>query len=476
MNTDNFIISLHELIHTRLLSARTQTCFFSKYQLPAFRKKYGKNGIEYLGQYVKELRSGEYIAQSEYSLIETNYVYVSVNNFSKGEVDLSDLVFLNDEIGEEYSKIKIDEGDLIITRSGTVGSVALFEVPSELSDKIFIPSHHLAIIKTSNPNDNLFLKYYLSSPFCKEFFESYATGKVQKEITNWSIKKIPIPLNVNKKKMVEKFKMIENKIAEKKQKMKSLQDIISVTLKKYKIKSNTFNDFSSEVLNINLTEVGLNKGIRLSSNYHSFWKNHGGYLFEGTDNTYEVLPLKRILFPATRTNLKKGPLSEPRILIDFEQVEARHGKIKDYDNWVSEIGSNKLVFGDCDLLTNKLRPYLGYTILNEPELNLIGTTEFLPFKVKDKEKVSKEYIRYLLLSSEYLQKSVFLMGGKEHPRIQLLDFLNIKVPLPNRKIQDEIVTEIKEQYEQSMVIQTEIEQLKKEINSILQEELERIAL
>ena len=108
---------------------------------------------------------------------------------------------------------------------------------------------------------------------------------------------------------------------------------------------------------------------------------------------------------------------------------------------VDEINSDKVIFGDSDLFTSKLRPYLGYTILNDRSKLHIGTTELLPFKVK--EAVSPEFVRYLLLRNEYLVKSTYLMYGKEHPRIQIEDILRIMVPKVPQLLQETIVQEIK---------------------------------
>ena len=71
---------------------------------------------------------------------------------------------------------------------------------------------------------------------------------------------------------------------------------------------------------------------------------------------------------------------------------------------------------------------------------MIGTTELWPMEVIDKTKTYIDYIRYLLLSTEYIEKSKLLMSGKRHPRIHHLDLLNIKVPFPKYEIQEKTIT------------------------------------
>ena len=71
--------------------------------------------------------------------------------------------------------------------------------------------------------------------------------------------------------------------------------------------------------------------------------------------------------------LKKGTLDKSYILIDLEQLEPKTGKIKDETNEVEEIGSDKVLFGDADIIISKMRPYLAYVFINDKSKNYIGT-------------------------------------------------------------------------------------------------------
>jgi restriction endonuclease S subunit len=113
-----------------------------------------------------------------------------------------------------------------------------------------------------------------------------------------------------------------------------------------------------------------------------------------------------------------------------------------------------------------MRPYLGYTILNNVEKNYIGTTELLPFRV-NKNTARPEYLKYILLSHDYLKKSELLMYGKEHPRIHPLDLLNIKAPCPDLETQDKLIEEIKAQEDKNNELKNQIGKLRKEIDEII---------
>ncbi|MCG2717570.1 MAG: restriction endonuclease subunit S, partial [Nanoarchaeota archaeon] len=82
-----------------------------------------------------------------------------------------------------------------------------------------------------------------------------------------------------------------------------------------------------------------------------------------------------------------------------------------------------------------------------------------------------EYIKYLLLSYEYLEKTNSLMYGKEHPRIHPLDIVNIKIPLPDLETQKKIVDEIQRQEIINEEAKQRIKGLRDKINKIIFEKL-----
>lgn len=94
---------------------------------------------------------------------------------------------------------------------------------------------------------------------------------------------------------------------------------------------------------------------------------------------------------------------------------------------VSEAGSTKLDFEDCDLVFNKLEPYLGKIVINDKTKEYIGTTEWVPLKL-NKKRTDLLFFKYLLLLDEYLKSFWLLRSGKRHARIALVDFRNMLVP------------------------------------------------
>lgn len=138
---------------------------------------------------------------------------------------------------------------------------------------------------------------------------------------------------------------------------------------------------------------------------------------------------------STAQVVRKGDLQNPAQLIDLENVSV-WGAVSEVEE-VSSIGSNRLSFGNCDVLTSKLRPYLGKTIHNDfPDG--IGTTEWVPLKV-DAERFRPRLLGYLLQSDHYVDMSKEFMAGKEHPRINPDDILRLEIPVPPLLEQDNLV-------------------------------------
>ena len=165
------------------------------------------------------------------------------------------------------------------------------------------------------------------------------------------------------------------------------------------------------------------------------------------------------------TILKKGELEKKYLLIDKEDIEPKMGIIIN-ENEVTNIGSDKIVFGKCDILIPKLRPYLGGTFLNKKDKPIIGTPEFLPYLVNTNILII-EYLKYILLSDNYLNLVIYLLSGKEHPRINSYDLESIKIPLPDKTTQKEIVNLINKSLEDLKEKMTQIYNYKCEIEKVL---------
>jgi len=410
---------------------------------------------------------------SSLDIIHIKYVEIS-NVQSDGEVNLISLDKVDYPEFERLSK-KINKGDIIKPekKSILINSVRPYLkkfvlIDDEIEDIYFTKAFIEICSYIINPK----LLYYLfKTLFLNKLVAISRQGMSYPTLNEKDFRYILIERNLLEKilkfqdKIIKEIEKIEAKIKTEKQKIIPLQDVIDNVLIEYGVKSDKFKKGELEVFTSNTLSISKQNFLRCGVQYRAFWDVYDGLLFYGKTR-YPIVKMDALMRLHKTKTLKKGTLDKEYILIELEDIEQRTGKILNMDRVVTEIGSDKIYFGDADLITTKLRPYLGYTILNVPEFELIGTTELLPFKV-DKDKVYPEYLKYILLSNEYLEKSQFLMYGKEHPRIHPLDLLNIKIPLPPKDIQWKIISEIQEQEKINDKVKQELNDYRKQINNLI---------
>jgi len=390
---------------------------------------------------------------------------ITIENIGKFtiEIDHENLHYVSPNIVNEKDLLK--KNDILTPRVRGLGNISLVD-----EDDKYIASENVLFIrfndKTFKNFEVKFLAYYLATLGRLQIFLLQTGGKAG-NINQELLKEIVIPevsLELQKK-IVNDIEKIEAKIKKEKQKIFPLQEVIDDVFVKYGVKSEKFRKGEFELFTTDGLKIGMQKFLRCGVQYRAFWDVHDGLLFNGKIE-YPVPKLGSLMRLHKTKTLKKGILDKEYVLIELEDIEQKTGKILNMQRVVTEIGSDKTYFGDADLITTKLRPYLGYTILNILDLEFIGTTELLPFKV-NKDEVYPEYLKYVLLSHEYLEKSQFLMYGKEHPRIHPLDLLNIKISLPDLGIQQKIITEIQKQEKINEEAKQKLNDYRKQINDLI---------
>ncbi len=458
--TLRFDVKFHD-IFTKIIEVKDARSIFDFFELAE------KKSDEYDLNRIKYVEIGSITTKEE--------IKEEINPFDLSndkEIDIIEKERLIKKI-ENGDIFKPDEGSLLIAsvRPNLKKFLAITKSDADLHfTKAFIclrPKQDLI--------DNRLLKYLLRTVLFKRLVGLSREGKgypTLKEndlkfffIENELIEKI----KTNRKKLLKKIDENEQTILQVKPKIESFQDIIDNVFVKYKVKSQKFTDGSGEHFFINSQKIGENLFFRLGAQYYAFFEVHKGLLFD-ENGAYNQVPLKQLIRKHKVKVLKKGILDQPYILLDLEQLEAKTGRIIDETNEVEEIGSDKVLFGDADIIISKLRPYLSYVFINDKNKDYIGTTELIPFMVINKN-VKPEYIKYCLLSNEYIKKSELLMYGKEHPRIDIRDLLAIKIPLPDLEIQHRIISEIQQREEKSNQYKEQIKKLREEIDNLIYESL-----
>jgi len=402
-----------------------------------------------------------YEEDKEYKGLPTGAEYYNENG------DIIDVQIVTKDNHPDRLCYKLEKGDILISSLRGAKSPVLY-VDFDNTDE-YVASNGFYVFKVKNADWNeKFVFYFLRTKFIRDILDNHLSSGIgissYKESDLLRIKIPVITLDIQNK-ILEKIKPLQEKINEYYKKIESLQDIIDDVFVKYEVKSKKFTDGQGEHFPIKFQKIGENLFLRLGVQYYAFFEVHQGLLFD-KNGKYKQVPLRRIIKQYNAQILKKGILDKSYILIDLEQLEPKTGKIKDETNEVEEIGSDKVLFGDADIIISKIDPYLAYVFINDKSKNYIGTTELIPFKLINND-VNIHYLKYCLLSNEYITKSALIMYGKRHPRLHTKDLLAVRIPLPDLEIQQKIVSEIQQREEKSNQYKEQIKKLREEIDDLI---------
>ena len=118
----------------------------------------------------------------------------------------------------------------------------------------------------------------------------------------------------------------------------------------------------------------------------------------------------------------------------MENVESLSGRYVKTDS-TYDLEGTKLAYSG-DVIFGKLRPYLGKALSIDYECCV--STEFAVFSPK---KLASEYLKYVLLSSGFIEIINASTYGTKMPRANVDFIKNVIVPIPTKKEQDDIVAE-----------------------------------
>ncbi|WP_204171703.1 restriction endonuclease subunit S [Staphylococcus sp. GDY8P100P] len=160
------------------------------------------------------------------------YPMVRVKDISTGFLDLSSCLNVSEDDYLEFSKkYKPQSGDIIITRVGTYGNIALVT-----KDKRFCLGQNTVILNVDKKIiDNKYLFYYLTSSMGQQQIESKVTGSTQKTISLKSLKEINIIRHdyYKEKQIGNLLYKIDNKINNNKQIVANLEELSQTLFKRW---------------------------------------------------------------------------------------------------------------------------------------------------------------------------------------------------------------------------------------------------
>lgn len=165
------------------------------YHLPKFERaeeavSSGSHELRDLGEFVTDIKYG---ASVKNIYVQNGIPLLRITNLKPNEIDLSEIVQLTPELEDAVGSAYVREGDLLISRSGTIGTVAV--VPQE-ADGFAYGSFMIRFRVKTDLLAPQYVSFVCNSPIGQLHFQRNRIGAVQRNITILSIKalKIPVPL------------------------------------------------------------------------------------------------------------------------------------------------------------------------------------------------------------------------------------------------------------------------------------------
>lgn len=160
--------------------------YFYDLKKSIFNNKY-RNVIE-LGKLINEISYGASV-KNEY--VSNGIPLLRISDLKRNEINVKEVVFLPDSFRDDLGSAFLKEGDFLISRSGTIGVVAI--VDKSVSDFAY-GSFMIKFSLLNNININPdFLSYFLNCILIQRVLLREKIGSIQGNITIPIIKSIAVP-------------------------------------------------------------------------------------------------------------------------------------------------------------------------------------------------------------------------------------------------------------------------------------------
>ena len=181
--------------------------------------------------------------------------------------------------------------------------------------------------------------------------------------------------------------------------------------------------------------IGQQEFLRPNVGYRYFFDVQKAEVYP----TKQSIKLKYVLKELPAKKVSKGELEETERLIDIGNIERRFNNLINVEE-VDEVGSDKSILQNGDIVIPKMQPQMGNIFLNLEHERFIGSTELLEYSISTNH--NPLFLYYLITSGKFLSDLAKLESGKTHRRVNPADLLKIKIPAIPKFKQDQIVAEI----------------------------------
>ena len=154
---------------------------------------------------------GSAIKNTDYQ--ENGIPLVRITNISKdGYMNYSDVVFISEQLGDSLKRTQVSPGDLVVSQRGSLGQCAIVD---DRYSKMNISANIIAI-KSIKETSASFVRDFILSSLGQLQLERSTSGQVQQKITTQDIADILLPVGCNEEALL---KNLEEKRIERNQKL-----------------------------------------------------------------------------------------------------------------------------------------------------------------------------------------------------------------------------------------------------------------
>jgi type I restriction enzyme S subunit len=141
---------------------------------------------------IADVKGGKRLPKGELLTTEkTPHPYIRITDFNGYKINLSNILYVNEEVQKSISRYIVNKQDIILSIVGTIGLCA--KVPDEL-DNANLTENCIKLVFDKNKIDTNFLYYHLISPDTQELIGGLDVGSTQPKLPIYNVQKIDISL------------------------------------------------------------------------------------------------------------------------------------------------------------------------------------------------------------------------------------------------------------------------------------------
>ena len=353
------------------------------------------------------LKADEFIDEGPYLVTGTD--------FKNGRVNWDTAYHISQKRYEQAPEIQLKQGDLLVTKDGTVGKLALID---ELPDSASLNSHLLVLRPLFNRYENHFLYYVLSSLEFKNYFQKVSIGSTMDSLSQEKMGEFIFALpNINEQNSISRY--LDKKTVQ----LDKAKALLEEQIQKLK-------DYRSSLIYETVTK-GLDKTVPL--------KDSGIDWIGQVPEGWGVKRLKDYV------DFQTGTTPPQSIGVNQERKGVRWFKPGDFSDESVNLTSAENYITSEVVNQQKLSVYPEKTILvvGIASIGKVGYSENHSYSnqqitaLKVTGQIFPKYLAYLMFSSgQYIRETALYTIV---PIINNQYLSSLKIVLPNRVVQETIV-------------------------------------